>query len=180
MLKRKNQLKKNYKKKGYKTEDKNRLDTYRNECQVAVECAKVNYISKLGNKLNDQDTHPKSYWKIIHRLMNKSRTPKIPPILHLDKFVLCCLEKAKYFNDFFAKQCTLIVNDSILPEFIFLTDKRIGNVLINDNDILTLIRNLNPNKAVGVDCISGQMLLLCDESVVLPLKIIVKDIWCLS
>ena len=86
------------------------------------------------------------------------------------------MEKAKIFNDFFAKQCTLIVNNSILPEFKFLTDKRIDNVLINENDILTLIRNLNPNKAVGADCISGQMLLFCDESVVPPLKIIFSNI----
>ena len=108
--------------------------------------------------------------------MNKSRAPKIPPILHLGQFVLCCLEKAKLFNEFFAKQCTNIVNDSILPEFSFLTDKRIDNFMIHDNDILTLIRNLNPKKAVGADCISGQMLLLCDESVVFPLKIIFTNI----
>ena len=35
---------------------------------------------------------------------------------------------------------------------------------------------LNPNKATGSDGISGQMLLLCDNSVVLPLKIIFQNI----
>ena len=44
------------------------------------------------------------------------------------------------------------------------------------DDILKLIRNLNPNKATGSDGISGQMLLLCDDSVVLPLKIIFQNI----
>ena len=39
-----------------------------------------------------------------------------------------------------------------------------------------LIRNFNPNKATGSDGISGQMLLLCDDSVVLPLKIIFQNI----
>ena len=87
-----------------------------------------------------------------------------------------CLEKAKHFNEYFTTQCTLIVNDSILPDFNYLTDKRIDNVLIIDNDILTLVRGLNPNKAIGADCISGKMLLLCDESVVLPLKIIFNNI----
>ena len=33
-------------------------------------------------------------------------------------------------------------------------------------------RKINPNKATGPDGISGQMLLLCDESVILPLQII--------
>ena len=85
-------------------------------------------------------------------------------------------EKAKIFNEFFSKQCTLILNDSVLPPFNFVTDKRIDNVPIRNHEILKLIRNLNPNKATGSDGISAQMLLLCDESVVLPLKIIFQNI----
>ena len=42
--------------------------------------------------------------------------------------------------------------------------------------IIALIRNINPNKATGYDGISGQMLLLCDDSVILPLKIIFRNI----
>ena len=53
MLKRKNRLFNNYKKHGYKAEDKLRLETFRNECQQAVETAKLTYLSNLGNKLND-------------------------------------------------------------------------------------------------------------------------------
>ena len=91
-------------------------------------------------------------------------------------FILNCSEKAKLFNDFFAKQCTLLLNDSILPEFNYITEKRIENISITDNDILLLIRKLNPNKASGSDGISAQMLLICDDSVVLSLKIIFKSI----
>ena len=42
-------------------------------------------------------------------------------------------------------------------------------------DIISLIRQLNA-KATGSDGISTHMLLLCDESVVLPLKIIFSNI----
>ena len=108
--------------------------------------------------------------------MNKSRAPKIPPILFNGRFILSCADKAAIFNDFFSKQCQLILNTSILPEFAYLTEKRINNITFSDTDILTLIRNLNPNKAAGSDGISGQMLLLCDKSVVLPLEIIFKNI----
>ena len=107
--------------------------------------------------------------------MNKSRAPKIPPILD-GKFILKCAEKAKLFNDFFSDQCKLIVNTSTIPDFYFLTDARINSVNFSDTDVLTLIRNLNPNKAAGSDGISGQMLLICDKSVVLPLEIIFKNI----
>ena len=57
-----------------------------------------------------------------------------------------------------------------------MTDKRISSVRIESEEILTLIRNLNPNKADRSDGISCQMLILCDSSVVKPLEIIFKNI----
>ena len=87
--------------------------------------------------------------------MNKSRAPKIPPILCNGKFVLGCAE-----NDFFSIQCKLIVNTSVLPDFDYITEARISNVAVSDTDILSIIRGLNPNNAAGSDGISGQMLLL--------------------
>ena len=70
----------------------------------------------------------------------------------------------------------LISNSSTLPDFFYLTDKRIDTVIIQNDEILSLIRNINPNKASGSDGISGHMLRLCDDSVVLPLKIIFENI----
>ena len=81
MLNRKNRLYKNYKKHGYKDDDKIRLDLFRIECQEGIKAAKSLYLSNLGKKANDPYTSQKSYWKIINRVMNKCRAPKIPPIL---------------------------------------------------------------------------------------------------
>ena len=72
--------------------------------------------------------------------------------------------------------CKPIINSSVLPSLSFLTDKRMDHITIQSDEIISLIRNLNPNKATGSDGISGQMLLLCDNSVVLPLKIIFENI----
>ena len=169
MLNRKNRLFKNYKKHRYKEEDKVRLEVFRIECQKAVESAKLTYLKNMGNKVNNPDTSQKSYWKIINRVMNKCRAPKIPPLLINNRFILDCREKAKLFNDYFSEQCKPIINSSILPIFNFLTEKRIDHLNIGNEEIITLIRNINPNKATGSDGISGQMLLLCDDSVTLPL-----------
>ena len=79
MLNRKNRLFNNYKRHGYKAQDKIRLDAFRIECQQAVETAKLYYLTNLGHKVNDPVTSQKSYWKIINRVMNKCRAPKIPP-----------------------------------------------------------------------------------------------------
>ena len=108
--------------------------------------------------------------------MNKCRAPKIPPILVNNVFILNCQEKAKLFNDFFSNQCKPIINGSTLPQFTFLTDKRFDHITILSDEVLSLIQNLNPNKATGSDEISAQMLLLCDHSIVLPLKIIFENI----
>ena len=100
LLNRKSRLFKTYKKHGYKKEDKYRLDTFRIECQLT-------YLTTLENKVNDPSTSQKSYWKIINRVRNKCRAPKIPSLLVNDVFILNCCEKAKLFNDFFFKtvQC---------------------------------------------------------------------------
>ena len=176
MLNRKNRLFKNYKKHRYKEEDKFRLDSFRIECHKAVETTKSSYLTNMGNKPNEPGISQKSYWKIINRVMNKCRSPKIPPLLINNQFILDCRDKAKLFNDFFSEQCKPIVNSSVLPNFAFLTVKRIDELIISNDEISSLIRNINPNKATGSDGISGQMLLICDDSVTLPLKIIFSNI----
>ena len=101
MLNRKNRLYKNYKRHGYREVDRARLDIFRSECHKAVEDAKLSYLTNLGHKVNDPNTSQKSCWKIINRVMNKCKAPKIPPLLVTNEFVVSCKEKAKIFNVFF-------------------------------------------------------------------------------
>ena len=108
--------------------------------------------------------------------MNKCKAPKIPPLLINNQYILDCREKAKHFNEFFSQQCKPIANSSVLPNITFFNNKRIDQINIGNDEIYSLIRNINPNKATGSDGISGQMLFLCDVSVILPLKIIFRTI----
>ena len=96
----------------------------------------------------------------MNRIMNKCRAPVVPPLLVNNTFVLNCNEKAKHFIEFFSQQCMLVVNSSVLLPINFLTTKRIDYIIMQDGEILPLIRNLNPNKAIGSDGISTRMLLL--------------------
>jgi len=176
MIKRKNRLYKNYKKHGYKEQDKVRLDNFRLECQNAVEAAKNSYIRELGNKLHNQRTSEKTYWKIIDKVLNKSKAPRIPPLLVENQFIFNCKEKAILFTKFFCEQCTPFTSNSVLPALNYKTIERIDQVIIEVEDITTIIRKLNPNKATGPDGITSQMLLLCDETIAQPLQIIFKTI----
>ena len=107
MLNKQNRLFNNYQKHGYKPCDKIRVDTFRQECESEVSKAKDNYLKKIGNKLIDPTTSQKTYWKLINRVMNKCKAPKIPPLLVNNKFIINCKEKATEFAYFFASQCKL-------------------------------------------------------------------------
>ena len=85
-------------------------------------------------------------------------------------------KKLNILTIFFSKQCTPIINSSALPVLNFLTEKRTDHITIKNDEIISLIRKINPGKATGSDGISGQMLRLCDDSVILPLKIIFSNI----
>ena len=63
-----------------------------------------------------------------------------------------------------------------MPTPTFLTEKVFDNITIGNGDIISLIRNLNTDKASGSDGITGQMFLLCNDSVILPLQIIYSNI----
>ena len=46
---------------------------------MSVETAKLTSLKNFGSKGNDPSTSQKSYWKIINRVVNYCRAPKIPP-----------------------------------------------------------------------------------------------------
>ena len=85
-------------------------------------------------------------------------------------------EKAELFNDFFTRQCSLVNKKSKLPSTLTKeTCQSLSTVEFSTNDILKIIRNLNPNKAHGHDMISIRMLKICDESICKPLGIIFRS-----
>ena len=76
------------------------------------------------------------------------------------------------FALYFSNQCKILMTSSILPNLTYFTNARLDNIPFTEDDILLLIRNLHPGKSNGPDGISARMLLLCDDSIVLPLKLI--------
>ena len=48
MLNKQNRLLKDYKRHGYKLDDKNRAGNFRKECEMAINMSKEDYLKKLG------------------------------------------------------------------------------------------------------------------------------------
>ena len=81
------------------------------------------------------------------------------------------VKKQTFFNNFFASICTPIDNTSCLPSFSYRTGNRIKFFQVTENDILVIIKTLDPNKPHGCDNISIKMIKICSQSLILPLKL---------
>ena len=69
-----------------------------------------------------------------------------------------------------------IVNNSTLPHFTPLTEDFLSNIRFTNADILSHLKNIDPNKSNGPDMITGQMIRLCGDSLVLPLRLLFSNI----
>ena len=148
------------------------LENIATEVNELISSTKNLYYENLAKKLNNPLLQAKTYWSILKTFYNDKKIPLIPPLLVDDKFVTDMKMKADYFNEFFAKQCTPLKNDSVLPiNQIFLTQSRLANLDFNEDEILKIIRALNIHKAHGHDDISIRMIKICDKSILKPLII---------
>ena len=163
------------------SQDRNNTDLFNNfkslqaHLKATIEESKQKFYSLLPHKLLDSKTSPKQYWSILKTFLNDKKIPCISPLLHNGKFIMDFKEKTELFNDFFSKQCSFVNNNSKLPSVLIKTCKSFLSVEFSTNDILNIIRNLNPNKAHGHNVISIQMLKICDEQVCKPLGIIFRS-----
>ena len=113
---------------------------------------------------------------MLKTLLHNQKFPCIPPLFHQGKYVTDFKKKAELFNSFFAKQCSIIQNSSKLPLTLSKkTEKSISSITFNCNNIATIIRSLDPKKALGYDIISIRMLKICDESIRKPLQLIFQS-----
>ena len=86
--------------------------------------------------------------------LNNKNFPCIPPIFYENDFVIDFQKKAEIFNEFFAKQRTVVPNSSKLPSvFIRKTDKYLSTVTFYENEIKKAIHNLDPSKVTGMTCL---------------------------
>ena len=155
----------------------NRVEAVRKDLIDAINLNKKEHYDRLNSKLRNPKTSSKAYWSILKSLYCDRKSPVIPPLLINNNFVTNFKTKAKLFNFFFFRQCSLLQNSSTLPYF---DDNIIPNYPLSSfechaDDILKLIRSLDSNKSHGYDGISVRMIKLCDEAIVKPLCIIFSN-----
>ena len=114
------------------------------------ETRKQNYHFCLTEKLRDRKTSLKAYGSLLKTFLNNKKILCILPIFYENDFVIDFQKKAEIFNEFFAKQRTVVQNSSKLPSvFIRKTDKSLSTVTFYENEIKKAIHNLDPSKVNG-------------------------------
>ena len=95
--------------------------------------------------------------------------------LHFTIKIVNFKEKSVTFNTFFAEQCSLIPNKSVLlSQLTLLTENSLSKDHFSKKDILQIIRNLESSKVNGHDKISIRMLKPFGVSICKPLKLIYR------
>ena len=120
----------------------------------------------LVNKIN-----PKCSWSILKSFLNNKKIPCIPLLIHNNQFVEDFLEKGELFNSFFAKQCIHIETGSnLLTQILRRTNESLNTINFTQDDILSVTRKLDPNKAHGHNQISIRMLQICEKAICKSLR----------
>ena len=123
----------------------------------------------MGSKLSDPKTGQKHFWTAYKKIINKKVNTNIPPIIENGVYISNCKQKADIFNQYFANQCTINDNGSVLPNSISKIDASSSHVSVTKSQIVNIINNFNSNKAHGCDGISVAMLKLCASEVMIVL-----------
>jgi hypothetical protein len=115
-----NTYRRKYKKfimKGCPTEEKGQIDELRTEYLNLIQTEKDKYMKSLGEAVSNPRTGHKKNWAAMKKLLKKSVTSVIPPILYNGIFILNSDEKCNIFNQYFKEQCKTIETSSTLPAF---------------------------------------------------------------
>ena len=118
-----------------------RFQYIQNLLTATTELSKEKFYSRISNKLMDPTTSRKAYWSILKTYLNNKKIPCISPVYHNNNYIIDFKEKTQIFNNFFAKQCTLVENTSKLPTDSFkITNNLLFTKMILQKSLKILIR----------------------------------------
>ena len=114
-IKRKHCVYNKYVRRGRRPDEWDNVRLIQNDTSKMITIAKDNYFASLDRKLSNPAIGIKTYWSTLNKIVNKKKATNIPPLLENGLFVTNFQNKAEIFNNYFVQQCSLNMNDSVLP-----------------------------------------------------------------
>ena len=166
-------------KKYSKQSDIDKYKKQRNRVNNLKKIAKEHFEQNLDNIILENISNPKTYWKIMKMLIKSNKgCSNIPPLQNiiqdegLEEIVYGDDEKCELLNTYFSFISSLEDANVPLPDIELKTDNFLRDIVITTEEIVDIIKIINPNKASGPDIISHKMLKICPEKIAAPLQII--------
>ena len=156
------------------TNNENDIERYQNArhmAKTAFRNARRDYYNNLNEKIENPETTTKTFWKLLKNIMNKNSSG-IPTLnvngsqIHDDR------GKAEALNDFFVSQSTIGDNNDDLPPFTYVTDARLDQIIVTEEQVKQILLSLTTNKSTGPDFISNKLLKECADTLCGPLTYI--------
>ena len=123
-----------------------------------------NYVANCTGEIND---NPRKFWTLVG---TKTGNRGYPDIMKLDNESTDTDQgKATLFNTFFGSVFTLPDANEELPEVDKVINPYLENIVIEEREVETALKAIDPTKATGPDNISSRLLKECAESLAYPL-----------
>ena len=140
---------------------KNLKQQYTDELKVAEDL----YKEKLARSL-ETERNSRPWWSTLKQLLGKGDDSSYPPLEQNNSFVTDNKEKADIFNTFFTGHSTLDTSGATLPDFDFVTNERLAEIVASEQEVRDQLQSLKTNKATGHDGIGPRMLKEAGMSIV--------------
>ncbi len=150
--------------KARRTKSINDWNTYKNQRnQYTLLCrnSKENYENKLLETLENSNEINKKWWNVSKKLMGKKVVHFMPPLFDNDEVLTDNKDKANLMNMYFTSISTVDSAGKQVPNDILEHPQNlIEHVSCAPEQVKSIIKNLDQNKASGHDNISARMLKL--------------------
>lgn len=131
----------------------------RNDTVNEIRRSKKAYYNKLESLLSTENPSSKIFWKTAKQLMrNVNHSQNTPPLIMDGKIAENDLAKACMLNSYFSSQSVIDDKDKNLPDPLPVHYNTLDTILITEQDVHDVLKNLNINKACGPDLLSPVVL----------------------
>ena len=141
---------------------------FRQTYQKNLKLAKEDHQTRTDRFLSSADNiSSKNWWQITKNYLGISKT-KSTPYLDIDgKLISDPKEMSQAFNDFFLHSSEIDTSDASLPPLNKQnTYPDLQEIIISEQDVRDVIKNIKVNKAAGPDGISPRMIKMAGDLIV--------------
>ena len=143
----------------------------RREVKLAWKEAKTKFNENMTEKLQNNKTADKAYWKLLKTNYANERDQNIPTLVDDDEIFCDPQEKTNLLNIFFCEKSTLPPPDQnqTVPVLPPLTRNKISDIVCSPQEVMNILKSLDVTKATGSDKISNNILKHCASTLCHPL-----------